>query len=92
MFHLQHAALTLAQGRSGFDRVVLHQGIAIKTHDFFHYLHRKYFECNYGNDGPLPLDKWFGTFNDGADSSTEAMNERFLAAARKTMNKGSARL
>jgi sterol desaturase/sphingolipid hydroxylase (fatty acid hydroxylase superfamily) len=87
LFHLQHAALTPAQGHVGFERVVLHKGVAVKTHDFFHYLHHKYFECNYGNDGPLPLDKWFGTFNDGTDASTEAMNERFLAAARKKMNK-----
>jgi hypothetical protein len=31
----------------------------------------------------LPLDKWFGTFNDGTPASTEAMNARFIAAARK---------
>eukprot|EP01037_Dinobryon_pediforme_P017792 gene17791-18012_t len=83
LFHLQHAAITPAQGHAGFETVVLHEGLEIKTHDFFHYLHHKYFECNYGADGALPLDKWFGTFNDGTDASTDAMNERFLAAARK---------
>jgi sterol desaturase/sphingolipid hydroxylase (fatty acid hydroxylase superfamily) len=62
---------------------VLHQGVAVKTHDFFHYLHHKYFECNYGADGVLPLDKWFGTFNDGTQASTDAMNKRLIAAARK---------
>ena len=31
---------------------------------FFHYLHHRYFECNYGNS-KLPLDRWFGTFHDG---------------------------
>jgi sterol desaturase/sphingolipid hydroxylase (fatty acid hydroxylase superfamily) len=82
LFHLQHAGLTPALGHSGFERIVVHEGVAIKTNDFFHYLHHKYFECNYGGDGPLPLDKWFGTFNDGTDASTEAMNERFIAAAR----------
>jgi len=79
LFHIQHAALTPAQGHAGFERVVLHEGIEIKTHDFFHYLHHKYFECNYGGDGPILLDKWFGTFNDGTEAATEAMNARFFA-------------
>jgi len=79
LFHIQHAAITPAQGHAGFERVVLHEGVEVQTHDFFHYLHHKYFECNYGGDGPIPLDKWFGSFNDGTDASTEAMNARFFA-------------
>jgi len=31
--------------------------------DQFHYLHHKYFECNYGT-GTFPFDMWFGTFQD----------------------------
>lgn len=31
--------------------------------DQYHYLHHRYFECNYGTGG-TPLDKWFGTFRD----------------------------
>jgi sterol desaturase/sphingolipid hydroxylase (fatty acid hydroxylase superfamily) len=83
LFHLQHAALSPAQGHAGFERVVVKDGVAIETHDYFHYLHHKYFECNYGADGPVSLDKWFGTFHDGTDAAADAMNERFLAAARK---------
>jgi sterol desaturase/sphingolipid hydroxylase (fatty acid hydroxylase superfamily) len=29
--------------------------------DVFHYMHHRYFECNYGSLG-IPLDYWFGTF------------------------------
>ncbi len=83
LFHLQHAGITPAQGHVGFDRVVLADGVAVKTGDFFHYLHHRYFECNYGIDGPFPLDKWFGTFHDGTEASTTAMNERFLARAQQ---------
>jgi sterol desaturase/sphingolipid hydroxylase (fatty acid hydroxylase superfamily) len=83
LFHLQHAGITPAQGHSGFERVVLCDGVAVKTGDFFHYLHHKYFECNYGIDGPFPLDKWCGTFHDGTDAATEAMNERFLSRAKQ---------
>ena len=31
--------------------------------DQFHYLHHRFFECNYGNSR-IPLDKMFGTFRD----------------------------
>lgn len=83
IFHIQHAALTPAQGHAGFDRVVLADGVAVGTGDFFHYLHHKYFECNYGADGALPLDAWFGTFHDGTEQATDRMNERFLARAKQ---------
>ncbi len=83
LFHLQHAAITPAQSHSGFDRVVIVDGVEVKTGDFFHYLHHRYFECNYGGDGPVPLDKIFGTFHDGTPSATDAMNERFLVRAKQ---------
>jgi len=83
LFHLQHAALSPAQGHSGFERVVLADGVSVKTGDYFHYLHHKYFECNYGADGGVPLDEWFGSFNDGTEASIDAMNERFLARAKQ---------
>ena len=41
-----------------------------------HYLHHKYFECNYGADGLPLLDIVFGTFHDGSDAATERMNKR----------------
>lgn len=44
---------------------------------FAHYLHHKYFEVNYGGDGVIPLDKWFGTWHDGSKDSDAQMNARF---------------
>lgn len=81
LFHMQHAAFTPVQGHAGFSAVVLKEGVEVKTGDYFHYLHHKYFECNYGGDGPVVLDKVFGTFHDGTTEATTAMNERFLARA-----------
>jgi sterol desaturase/sphingolipid hydroxylase (fatty acid hydroxylase superfamily) len=81
IFHLQHAAITPAQSHSGFERVVLTDDFAVQTGDMFHNLHHKYFECNYGADGPLPLDKMFGTFHDGTKEAQTRMDERFLARA-----------
>ncbi|RMN40287.1 Sterol desaturase/sphingolipid hydroxylase, fatty acid hydroxylase superfamily [Pseudomonas syringae] len=91
LFQLQYSSLQPAQGHAGFERVVLPSGNHLETHDYYHYLHHKYLECNYGGDGPFALDKWFGTMNDGTPESTEAMNNRFLAAARKKQAKAQAK-
>jgi sterol desaturase/sphingolipid hydroxylase (fatty acid hydroxylase superfamily) len=88
LFHLQHAALSPAQGHAGFAAVALAEGLEVKTGDYFHYLHHKYFECNYGGDGPVNLDRLFGTFHDGSEAATERMNERFLARARQKAGAG----
>jgi len=77
IFHLQHLTFAAARGHSGFERLVIRDGVAVETSDYFHYLHHKYFECNYGGN-LVPLDKVFGTFNDGSDAAEEAMNQRFL--------------
>jgi sterol desaturase/sphingolipid hydroxylase (fatty acid hydroxylase superfamily) len=62
LFNLQHAALAPACGHHGFEGPIL-EG-TWPTGSYFHYLHHRYFECNYG-EATLPFDKWFGTFRDG---------------------------
>jgi sterol desaturase/sphingolipid hydroxylase (fatty acid hydroxylase superfamily) len=55
-FHLLwnglHAAISPAAGHSGWED---HW-----SSDVHHYLHHRYFECNYGGGG-IPLDLWFRT-------------------------------
>jgi sterol desaturase/sphingolipid hydroxylase (fatty acid hydroxylase superfamily) len=82
VFHLQHLAFAPAQGHSGFDRVIVRDGIEIKTNDYFHYLHHKHFECNYGAE-LVPLDAWLGTFHDGSKEAEKRMNERFMQRSRE---------
>ena len=43
--------------------------------DFFHVLHHKYFECNYGNS-EVPLDKLSGCFHDGTIEGTACIQKR----------------
>ena len=62
LFNLQHTALTPANGHHGFEGPIL-KG-KFPTGSYFHYLHHRYFECNYG-ESTIPLDRWFGTFRDG---------------------------
>ena len=50
---------------------------AFDSHAYIHYLHHKYFEVNYGGDGLVPLDKWFGTWHDGSKDGDARMEERF---------------
>ncbi len=78
LFHLQHAAFSPAQGHCGFDRIVIKGDKAVRTDNYFHYLHHKYFECNYSGDGMPLFDELFGTFHDGSDAAQGRMNKRLL--------------
>lgn len=75
IYHLQHLALSPAQGHSGFGKLVL-GGRQIDNNHYVHYLHHKYFEVNYGADQFVPMDKWFGTFHDGSEAGQRAMFRR----------------
>ncbi|MEK0082297.1 hypothetical protein [Benzoatithermus flavus] len=68
-------------GHAGFDKLVLGDGRTVDVPCHAHYLHHKYFECNYA-DGAIPLDKWFGTFHDGSDAAHKAMRKRMIARRR----------
>ena len=75
LFTLQFAALMPAPGHAGFDKLVV-KGRATLPSNFFHYLHHRYFECNYG-DPMLPFDRWFGTFHDGTPEAHARMQQRW---------------
>lgn len=75
LFVLQHAGLVPSQAHAGFERVKLGDGKSLMTHDYYHYLHHKYFECNYGAD-LFPADRWFGTFHDGTEAADADLMQR----------------
>ena len=79
-------AIGPAQTHAGFDKLVLSEKTVIDTHAYAHYLHHKYFECNYA-DALIPLDKWFGTFNDGTPEKHAVMEKRLAARAAKWASK-----
>ena len=71
-FNAQHTALTPAGGHSGFEGPLIEGKLPAGS--YFHYLHHRYFECNYG--GPeMPWDNWFGSFHDGSPEATERVRE-----------------
>ena len=69
-----------AVSHSGFERfeVGRREGRTTPGADYFHHLHHRYFECNYGNR-PVPIDKLFGTFHDGTPEAHARMRRRMKA-------------
>mmetsp|Transcript_96142 Transcript_96142/g.170628 ORF Transcript_96142/g.170628 Transcript_96142/m.170628 type:complete len:494 (+) Transcript_96142:67-1548(+) len=53
-----HLLISPAASHSGFEDNF--------QSDQFHYLHHRFFECNYGTGG-IPYDLWFGTFRESLD-------------------------
>ena len=75
LFNAQHAAFTPAQGHVGFEKVVLNEEVKIDAASYFHQLHHRYFECNYG-EPDIPFDHWFGTSHDGSQEAHEKMRAK----------------
>jgi sterol desaturase/sphingolipid hydroxylase (fatty acid hydroxylase superfamily) len=78
LFYLmQRTGLGPSQGHTGFDQIVLRTSsdTLLAIDSYYHYLHHRYFECNYGNN-LLPLDRWLATLHDGTDAGTEQMKKR----------------
>lgn len=64
LFHLYLQGMHPAFSHSGYDGVISRGRKQLQTGDFFHQLHHRYVNCNYGTV-EMPWDKLFGTFHDG---------------------------
>lgn len=72
-FNSQHTALTPAAGHTGFHGPLFDGKLPMGS--YFHFLHHRYRECNYG-ESTIPLDLWFGTFNDGQRMNAGAVDAK----------------
>jgi sterol desaturase/sphingolipid hydroxylase (fatty acid hydroxylase superfamily) len=72
LFQSQDAGAGPANSHLGFEGPVLNGKLPVGS--YFHYLHHRYFECNYG-DVALPFDRLFGTFRDGLSDVVGASQE-----------------
>jgi len=91
LLQLHIAGFGALNGHIGFDKLELTDEAALDSHAYSHYLHHKYFEVNYGGDGVVPLDKWFGTWHDGSKEGEALMNARFeTKRARVNAKRGNA--
>ena len=75
MFHIYFQQTTPIFSHAGFERIIPNEGQSAKAGDFFHQLHHRYFECNYGTS-EIPFDRWFVTYHDGTAVSTKDARQR----------------
>ena len=76
MYHVFHAGLGPTPSHTGYEKMTFKNGVTIPTGDYMHYLHHKYFECNYSGGSLSYLDKIFGTFHDGSEEATKEVMAR----------------
>ena len=69
LFHLYFQQISPILSHSGFERLQAGDMDSVRAGDFFHQLHHRYFECNYGTS-EIPFDKWFSTYHDGSADAT----------------------
>jgi len=63
-----YQGISPALSHSGYDYVDVTPKIRIKTGDWFHHQHHRFFEVNYGNT-PTPFDKLFGSWQSDSSST-----------------------
>lgn len=84
IWHAQNLILGPALGHLGYGKMALKGGGEFPLGQrYFHYLHHKHFECNYGGDSSVPIDKWVGSFHDGTAESQARIRERIIRMRRK---------
>ncbi len=69
-----------AMTHTGYEDLLIKDKRRLALGTFYHQLHHRYYECNYGNQ-EMPWDRWFGTFHDGsaeATSHTRARKKRMF--------------
>ena len=64
-----------AMTHTGYEDLLIKDKRRLALGTFYHQLHHRYYECNYGNQ-EMPWDRWFGTFHDGSEEATSQTRAR----------------
>jgi sterol desaturase/sphingolipid hydroxylase (fatty acid hydroxylase superfamily) len=75
IFHVIYQGPGAAMTHTGYEDMLIRDKRRLALGTFYHQLHHRYYECNYGNQ-EMPWDRWFGTFHDGSDGATQATRAR----------------
>ncbi len=73
-YHVYFQTLSPASSHSGYADLQIRNKSVFALGDFFHQLHHRYFDCNYGTSF-MAWDRWFGTFHDGTEEATTKLRE-----------------
>jgi lathosterol oxidase len=80
IFMLMHHAIGAPTSHTGYHALRLRGGRSFVFGAFFHQLHHRWFDCNYGTDD-TPWDQIFGSFHDGTAEGHRRITERRRALA-----------
>ena len=75
IFHILYQGPGAAMTHTGYEDLLVKDKRKLALGTFYHQLHHRYFECNYGNQ-EMPWDRWFGTFHDGSKEATSETRAR----------------
>ncbi|MEO3414592.1 sterol desaturase family protein [Roseovarius sp. CAU 1744] len=75
IFHVIYQGPGAAMTHTGYEDLLIRDKRRLALGTFYHQLHHRYYECNYGNQ-EMPWDRWFGTFHDGSEDATTATRAR----------------
>ena len=74
LFVMQYLAISAATSHTGFEKLQVRGTSGVTLGDYFHQLHHRYFECNYGTLD-IQCDEWGGSFHDGTREATCRLRE-----------------
>lgn len=75
VFHVLYQGPGAAMTHTGYENLLIRDKRRLALGTFYHQLHHRYYECNYGNQ-EMPWDRWFGTFHNGTDAATRETRVR----------------
>ncbi len=75
IFHVIYQGPGASMTHTGYEDLLVKDKRRLALGTFYHQLHHRYYECNYGNQ-EMPWDRWFGTFNDGTEEATQITRDR----------------
>ena len=84
LFFQLSQVISAITNHSGFESIMVRDKNKIAMGDFFHQLHHRYYECNYGSI-ETHWDKLFGTFHDGTDEGLEITRRRKREMHKRTI-------
>ena len=68
-YHVMYLGPGAAMTHTGYESLLIKDKRQLEIGTFYHTLHHRYYECNYGNQ-EMPWDRWFGTFHNGTEEGT----------------------
>ncbi len=77
LYHFYWLVLGTISTHAGYEKIWIKNTNILNIGSFFHHLHHRYFNCNYGNP-EIPFDKWFKSYHDGSEEATKRLKNKLI--------------